>query len=322
MAKGSPKSPLRIPFRAAIEAGYAHLQKKAQFNERIQALGRPSIENVKVLCQLGNELLEDLEHSEQRSAEIQILAQHWQRLADEAHGLVFPREILDHISIQLLLYHLRDSIIDNASDLKKAIAADPARQQYEAEMRDFTSLVGDLWDHKVNVTRVFALTISDNQIRMVQHWHDWMDIHHLLRKTAISYKRRYVSLKNESSCLLANEAKTVLIDECNRVCQLCDNLTNAELVKRYDEVYRHNQPLRSNSQVWNPLLNELEKLLSASFQPKRNWYSPGGFKQTATASRVYQVINLILHFCYPSIWSYEPCTTAAIKSRCHRYSAS
>jgi hypothetical protein len=249
MAKRSSKSPLMAPLGAALDAGYAHLLKKAQFDERIRALGRPSIENVNALRQLSIELLEDLKDSEQRSAELQTLATLWQRLGEEAPEPALPRKILDHVSIQLLLYHMRDSTIIHSRAPQKAIAIDPAGKRYEAEMRDFIALVGELWNHKVNVTRIFALTISDNRIQMARHWHDWMRIYHQLRKIAISYKKRYVSLKNASSCLLSNEVKPVLIDECIRVCQLCDDVINAELIKSYDDIYRHGQLLRSNSRA-------------------------------------------------------------------------
>jgi hypothetical protein len=322
MKKRASKSQLMIPFRTALDAGYAHLHKMEQLRDRINALGRPSFDNVKILHQLGIELLEDLTDSMQRSAKILELAKHWEQLAEESSEPVIPREIINHISIQLLLHHLYDSSINNAGSLRKHVAIDPARQRYETEIRDFIKLVDELRNRKVNVTRILAPTISNHRIHLAQHWDGWMEIYRLIQKKAIYYKRRYVSLKNESSSLLPAEVRSILVDECNCLCQLCDNAINAELLKKYDSIYRHRQPLISNSQIWNPLLKNLEELLSPYFKPKRNWERPGGFGQAATASQVYKVINLILHFCYPSIWPDKPSITAAIKSRCHRYSAS
>jgi hypothetical protein len=320
MARRLSKSPLLISFRAALAAGYTQLLQREQFKARILSLGPPSFDNVQVLHKLGIDLLQMLTDETKRTTDIIALAAHWQNLSNSAGEPVLPREILDHISVQLLLYHLGDSTDPGA--LKKIAVANPATGRYQLEMRNFISLIQELWNHNVDPTRIFAMTITDRRVRMAWYWQDWMGIYDLLRKKAIQYKNRYILLRNANQGLLSPRARKVLVDECKLLCEFCDNVVNAELVKKDDAIYRYNCALRSNSQAWNLLLKNLEKSLSASFSPKRFWQYPGGRKQTATAARVYETINLILHFCYPSIWSFNPSITAAIKSRCHRYSAS
>ena len=141
MAKRASKSQFLIPFRTALDIGYKYLHNQEEFRGRIKALCRHSFENVNLLHNLGIELLDDLTESTQRSAKILTLATHWERLAESAPKPVLPRDILDHISLQLLLHYLRDSRIIHARSYKTAIAIDSARQQYETEMRDFISLV-------------------------------------------------------------------------------------------------------------------------------------------------------------------------------------
>ncbi len=218
---------------------------------------------------------------------------------------------------QLVLYHFYRGF-------KSKTTPEDVLQEVTQEFAAFLELIRELDEAGADTPKLFQIALTKPEISMHLAWQSWLKRFAVVKRKATEFKRRVSSHSTRVTTYkeLSDGIHSAVMTEYAGTLRGLNAVIKPPHLKEWQDLYRApGGSLRKNSEVWLPILKDLEQHLALIYKSGRHWERPGGLPGTSETVKpgiIYTTINQLLHYCYPGVWDLDAKTTASMKSRCQR----
>ena len=278
------------------------LQQFSSFQQEVEGL-ECDYDGIRRLVQIGIQLHKDL------------VEQSKERMFSVGEGTILDGlpYVAASVRQQLVLHHF------HLAFNSKATPEDVLREA-KGEFTAFLELIRELDEAGANTRKLFQIALTKPELSMYLLWQGWMKRFEVVKKKANEFKKLIGSHRNLTSSYreLTSGIRKAIEAEYEETVRLLNAVKEPTHLKEWKPEYSAPGGNLSKNLQWRPILKRLEEELAQIYKPVRHWEKPGGLPGEAISGKVYETLNKILHYCYPSIWSLNSVMTGRIKSRCHQ----